>query len=482
MYSGGPGRERVCRMSLAAPTPPARDQIAARGLRISVADGCTYSLMIGVSESFLGPMAVELGHGDTALALLLTVPMLAGSLVQLLSGPLTALLGARKRLVVIGAALQAVSVLGLYFIAAHGIRALWPLLLADTLYFMCAMIVGPPWGSWMAALTEGRKRERYFAQRSAYQQVALLFAYVAAGFFLHGAPAQEKLEAFALLHLWGFAFRVASTGLLAWQPDLEDAVRGVRQSFAAVRTAAKTADFRVPAYMAALMLGAHLAVPFFTPYMLRELRFDYATYAGLTAIAIVTKALAFPFLHPISERFGMRRLLFWSGCGVVVLPSLWGIFDAPASLAVIQAVSGVAWAGVEYASYQLLLGGARDDCRVEFLSLASTMTSSAQLMGGLSGGLLRTDLGLSYTSLFHLSTLGRAIALAWILGDLPRKLARGLPQLFLRVISVRPGVGAVARPIVDASVPPPPPTAGADKTEDATAAQKRKREEAPPAA
>ena len=39
--------------------------------------------------------------------------------------------------------------LGLYFIAAHGVRALLPLLLVDTLYFVCAMIVGPPWGSWM---------------------------------------------------------------------------------------------------------------------------------------------------------------------------------------------------------------------------------------------------------------------------------------------------------------------------------------------
>ena len=76
-----------------------------------------YSLMVGVSESYFGAMAVELGHRDTALALLLTVPMLFGSTLQLLAGPLTALLGARKRLVVIGATLQTLSMLGMYFIA-----------------------------------------------------------------------------------------------------------------------------------------------------------------------------------------------------------------------------------------------------------------------------------------------------------------------------------------------------------------------------
>lgn len=443
-------------------TPVEREQRATRGLRISIIDGCMYCLMVGVSESFLGPMAVELGHRDTALALLLTVPVLAGSAAQLLAGPLTALLGARKRLVVVGAALQAVSVLGLYFIAEHGIRALLPLLLVDALYYVCAMIVGPPWGSWMAALTEGRQRERYFAQRSAVIQVALLFAYVAGGFLLHTASAEDKLQSFAVLHLFGFAFRVVSTGMLAAQPDVETEVRGVRQSIVAIRTAAQTADFRVPTYLAALMLGAHIAVPFFTPYMLRELEFDYATYVGLTATAIVSKALAFPLLHQLSQRVGMRKVLLWSGWGVVVLPSLWGIFDTPLSLAVIQMVSGVAWAGIEFASYQLLLGGARDDCRVEFLSLASTMTSSAQLVGGLTGGYLRTEMGMPYKTLFLASTAGRAIALAWMLGELPARLRRELPRLFLRVISVRAGLGLVSRPFLGDPKPAPEPTQRAE--------------------
>jgi MFS family permease len=437
--------------------PVERELRAQRGLRISIIDGCFYSLMVGVSEAYLGPMAVELGHRDTALAVLLTVPMLAGSAGQLLAGPLTALLGARKRLVVVGAALQAISVLGLYFIATHEIRSLFSLLAVDTLYYICAMMVGPPWGSWMAELTEGRERERYFARRSALIQVALLLAYVTAGYTLHEADAATKLQAFAVLHLWGFGFRVISSGMLASQPDIETSVRSVRQSVAAVRTAANTADFRVPTYMAALMLGAHLAVPFFTPYMLRELHFDYATYAGLTAIPIMVKALVFPLMHPLTQRFGMRKVLLWCGSGVVVLPSLWGVFDAPSDLAMIQALSGVAWAGIEFASFQLLLASAREDCRVEFLSIASTMTSSAQLVGGLTGGFLRTQLEMPYKTLFLASTGGRALALAWMLGELPLRLARELPRLFMRVISVRPALGTVARPIVSDLPPPPEP-------------------------
>jgi MFS family permease len=454
-----------------------------RALRISNIDGCFYSLMVGVSESYLGPMAVELGHRDTALAVLLTVPMLAGSAGQLLAGPLTALLGARKRVVVAFAVLQAISVLGLYFIASQRITSLWPLLAVDTLYYVCAMMVGPPWGSWMADLTENRGRERYFARRSALIQLALLGAYVTAGFTLHHADADSgsKLQTFAVLHLWGFAFRAISSGMLAAQPDVETEVRSVRQSALAVRTAALSGDFRVPTYMAALMLGAHLAVPFFTPYMLRELHFDYATYAGLTAIPILVKALVFPLMHPLTQRFGMRKVLLWSGSGVVVLPSLWGVFDTEASLAVIQMVSGVAWAGIEFASFQLLLASAREDCRVEFLSIASTMTSTAQLVGGMTGGLLRTRFDMPYKTLFLASTGGRALALAWMLGELPVRLARELPRLFMRVISVRPALGTVARPIVSDRPPRPGPEESAAVELELPEKEERERHK-PPAA
>ena len=89
---------------------------------------------------------------------------------------------------------------------------------------------------------------------------------------------------------------------------------------------------------------------------------------------------------------------------------------------------------------QYPVSGARPDCRVEFLSLASTMSSSAQFVGGLGGGYLRGALRWSYGSLFVLSTVGRLLALSWMLFELPGKVCRELPRLFLRVISVRSGL------------------------------------------
>jgi MFS family permease len=437
--------------------PLERERRVERALRMSNWDGCLYALMLGVSESYFGAMAVELGHRDTALAFLLTVPMLFGSVAQLLAGPLTALLGARKRLVVAGASLQTLTMLGMYVIASQQVRGLAPLLAMECLYYLCAMIVGPPWGSWMATLTEGRNRERYFAHRAAFVQVGLLFAFGAAGAWLQaaGPDSGAKLHAFAVLHLWAVGFRAASTYMLALQPDVESRVATVRASITAIRTASETADFRVAAYLSALMLGTHVAVPFFTPYMLRDLHMDYGTFAALTAIPIIAKALFLPSLHTIAERFGMRAVLMWSGLTVAVLPAFWVAFDRDMiELGIVQALSGLGWAGLEFTSYQLLLASARPDCRVEFLSLASTMSSSGQFVGGLTGGYLRTTVGWSYTALFTLSSAGRALALIWMLSELPARVCRELPRLFLRVISVRPGLGTLQRPIVS-DLPPP---------------------------
>jgi hypothetical protein len=311
----------------------------------------------------------------------------------------------------------------------------------------------------MASLTEGRQRERYFARRSGWLQIWLLCSFVSAGFALQlaGADSAARLRTFAILHLCGVAFRLLSASMIALQPDLAEERRNVQQSVAAVGSALRTAEFGVAAYLALLMFGTHIAVPFFTPFLLRDLQLDYATYASLTAVPIVVKALLFPLLHPFTQRHGMRTLLTWSGAGVVALPALWALFDNVPGLVLAQLLSGLAWGGLEFASFQLLLSSARSDCRVEFLSIASTLSSTTQLLGGLGAGMLLTHFGWTYASLFVLSSLGRGLALLWIVGALPQRMREEMPRLFLRVISLRPDSGILQRPIVhDTPIPKAP--------------------------
>src|SRR5688572_20110365 len=151
--------------------------VVRRSLRISIIEGCLHAVMVGVSESYLGALAVQLGHKDLALALLVTLPLLVGSIAQLSASALVRALGTRKRAVLLLASVQAAVHLGLVVIAVFEVNSFLALLAVKSLYWASGMAIGPAWNAWMGSLTKDIDRSRYFALRSGMVQIALLIAY-----------------------------------------------------------------------------------------------------------------------------------------------------------------------------------------------------------------------------------------------------------------------------------------------------------------
>jgi hypothetical protein len=382
-------------------------------LKVSMLEGALHALMVGVAESYLGAFAVELGHGARELALLSTLPLLAGASVQLCSPLLCALLGSRKRLAVMGALGQTLSLAALLLIASEQSASLIALLAAQLGFWISGGAMAPAWNAWMANLTLHTHRPRYFARRSAINQLALLLAFGTAGYALHHAGV-HVLRCFVLLFGVAFLARLASVGALVAQVDLEPP-RELHVSDARIAPRARSAwlgsDFQVAAYLGALAFGTHLAAPFFTPYMLRELNLDYKSFAVLSATSILAKALTFPACHPLAERIGLERLLRWAGLGVALTPLLWACTANFGVLLFAHWVGGMVWAAVEYSSYQLLLDSAPKDLIAEFFSIANCMTGLAQVTGAFCGGLLLSRHVTSYPALFVLSASCRTLPL-----------------------------------------------------------------------
>lgn len=374
--------------------------------------------MVGVAESYLGAFAVELGHGPRRLALLSTLPLLAGAVIQLLSPVLCALLGSRKRLVVAGALGQTASLAALFAIAVSGSSSVPALLLAQVAFWISGGAMAPAWNAWMASLTVHTERPRYFARRSGINQLALLLAFGGAGCALHHAGA-SVLRCFIILFAVAFVARLASVGALLAQADIQPP-RRLRLSEAHVAPRARQAwqqgDFQVATYLCALAFGTHLAAPFFTPYMLRELSLDYKSFAALSASAILAKAVAFSCCHRVAARVGLERMLTWAGAGVALTPFVWACSSELGILIFAHVLGGMVWAAVEYTSYQLLLDHAPADLTAEFFSLSNCMTGLAQVTGALCGGLLLSRGVASYHELFSVSALARALPLALLLG------------------------------------------------------------------
>jgi MFS family permease len=428
-----------------SPRLPFSAEERARSLRLSVVDGLLHAVMVGASESYLGALAVELGHSDQSLALLATAPLLAGALAQLVSEPLARAFGARRRFVALFAALQACAHLSFIAIALTDEQRLWPLLLAKVSFWITGSAIAPAWGAWMGSLTEGLDRQRYFAWRSSAVSLALLCSFALAGALLSRAGA-FRLSTFAALFTAALVARLLSALALSRKGDPDEACPAPREPlWPTLRLAALGSRWRIATYIAALMVAAHLSVPFFTPYMLKELRLDYLSFAALISMSILTKALTFPLLHRLAARVGLRVTLGLGGLGVSLVPVLWGIFVTFEQLLVVQALSGVAWGALELASFQLLLKSSRPWLRAAFLSLASCLTSAAQIAGALFGSWLLEIVGLSYTEAFVLSGIARALPLVLLVSGAAKAFAGGSERLVSRVESVRPAGGVVRR-------------------------------------
>lgn len=430
-----------------SPQDPA---IVERSLRLSILDGLFYAVMVGVCESYLGAFAVALGHGSTAIALLVTLPLLFGAISQLYAPVLVARLGNRKRLIVASVLVQAlIAMPALLVIALRADTSFAMLLLAKTLFWTSGSIAGAVWNAWMEALTRGVDRARYFALRSMGVQLVLLVAFVGAGVYLRWRSNDgQQLLAFAALFALAIVARLCSAGALALKLDIESRSSEL-SPLARLAAARREGPFRVPVFLGVFMLGAQISIPFFTPYMLNVLKLDLLEFSVVTAASILAKALFFPLCAGAALLIGMRGLLTSSVIVISAVPMAWTLVDGLPGLLALQIVSGAVWAGWEYASLQLLMRYAPRALGTEYFALAAALSGVLQLVGSLLGSgllLLTQD---DYHAAFALSTAGRTGALLLLLPWLSSLTDRGAwPPLFTRIMTVRPTQGAVHRPIL----------------------------------
>lgn len=421
-----------------------------RGLGRSVVDGALHAVMLGATESYLGALAVELGHRDVALSVLTTLPLAIGAFSQLLSPTLVRWLGGEKRAVVAGVVVQALTHAAFCAIALTGTTSLGVLLAAKIVYWVSAASHAPAWSSWMIRLVPERLRGRFFARRMWVYHAALLVTFVVAGYVLRGAAARGAvLVGFGVLHVASLAARLAGAAVVGTQPSFGEPPPRARPP---LRDVLKRGRWRVAIFVALVLCGAQLAMPFFTPFMLEELELDLAQFALLSAVAIGAKGASFPLMRRLAQRVGPRRVLWACGAGIAIVPTFWmGAHDV--RLIVLgQLLSGAAWAGYELTSLQLLMSDAPEEAPVEFYALANALSGATQVLGAVAGGWLLQTGAFDYDAIFLGSAVARGAALlSLVVVRVPR---RHVAVMIARVRTVRPSAGGMVGALVSRWRPP----------------------------
>lgn len=439
-------------------TPPPAAQprrSARRDLRLITVDGLFYCLMVGCGEAYFGAFAIAMGMHEILAGLIASVPLVIGGTLQLITPTMVKRLGSLRRWVVLCATIQACSFLPLALGAFRGSMPAWLIYIAVSLYWTVNYAQGPAWNTWVATLVPSRIRARYFAQRTRVIQLGTVVGLIGAGTALNltkaSPDATKAISVFAVIFLAAFACRLIASRCLAAQTEPEPLPRefrkvSPRQLLSRWRTGN---DARLLGYMLLVQVAVQTAGPFFTPFMLIRLELDYATYTILIASSFLARMAVLPLLGRITQRRGPRTVLLLAGFGLIPASSLWAVSDNIVFLLAIQCFSGAVWAAYELATFLLLFDTIPANERTSVLSMFNFANTLAIVTGSLLGATILSLLGEgipAYHTLFVISSCLRVLTIPLLLLIHVRTKRR--TPIELQPMSVRPGVGAIDRPVI----------------------------------
>jgi MFS family permease len=395
-----------------------------------LADGASYSVMVGIGENYLPAFALALGMGEVVSGLIACVPLLAGALLQLVSPYGVRKVGSYRRWVSLCAAAQATAFLPLVAAACLRHVPVAVLFLIAGMYWGAGMSAGPAWSAWATSIVPARVRSRFFACRTRVSQAGVLVGFVGGGISLqYGASLGRPLDAFAVVFAVAAACRYVSSRLLAVHSEpVSPGDAGARGQIVGPREIISRLkhqrEGRLLWYLWMMYGAAQIAGPYFTPFILGHLRYNYGTYMLILATSILAKTLAMPFWGRVAHRFGARRLMTVGGVLMVPLPLFWLFSASVPYLLCIQVFAGFAWAAYELAIILMSFDCIPASHRTSMLTAYNLGYALVSVGGSLAGGLLLSLGGETYGAylvVFAVSAAGRVLTLP-LLRRLPDKI------------------------------------------------------------
>jgi len=353
--------------------------------------------MVGIGESFIPAFVLELGLGPVAAGLVITVPVLIGSVTQLFAQRVLNHVNSYVKFVAWGALFQALIYLPLAAIALfhasfpENIRS-GPLLGVAifglvTMYWVIGLSGSPAWMSMTGKLVPDRIRSKYFATRLRWLQAATLFGLLAHGGVLHVFEGEDRRNGFAIVFVIACIARVFSAWHLFKYTEPTD---GPRLAYA--------------------YFAAQIAQPFLNPFMLENLQLTAIQYSCMLAAWFFGKGLALPAVGRFAAKHGSFRTLVIGAIGLIPAVLMWFLTRDFTALLFLQFISGVIWGVFDLSVFLHSYDCTTPRDRVMVLSCLGALNESTKTTGSLIGGRILDTSG-DYTWVFIASAAARALAI-----------------------------------------------------------------------
>ena len=402
-------------------------------MRYSVADGSAFAAMTGLTQNYITPYALALNANTTQIGLLTSLPNFAMALCQLAAPWLCETVGGRRKLILPAVFLHALMWIPILLIPylIHESPIPW-LIGFMTLNTILGSVANPAWGSMMADLVPSYIRGRYFAYRNRICSfITLVFS------FIGGAILQffteDVFTGFSILFGGAAICRFISLYYL-WRMH-EPATISVTDKNGGYLTILKglfTSNIgRFITLVTLINFTVMIASPFFSVYMLEDLKFSYLGYMINTSCVTIAALLTNTFWGRRTDRGGNLKAIQITSFLMPLVSLNWLFSTNYYYLIYAQLFSGFIWTGFNLATTNYLYDATPPESRTHYIAFFNAINGIAICLGSLLGGYIAPHLpcllGYSMKTLFLISGVGRGIAALILLWGI--KEVRRVPQM-----------------------------------------------------
>ncbi|MGB9708092.1 MAG: MFS transporter [Candidatus Pacearchaeota archaeon] len=368
---------------------------------ISVREGSAYSVSEGSGMRYITPFALKLGATNAHIGFLTSLPSLLGNFSQLFVPKLMEKTS-RKKIVVLGALLQAIMwllviVIGALYFIFNVNSTITPalLIIIYTLLVLFGAILVPAWNSWMKDIVT-ENSGKYFGNRNRIVGFVALVSMLFGSFILDYFSQTKIFIGFAILFTIAFVARLVSAFLLSkkYEPKLTYE-KGYYFSFwQFVRYIPKSNFGKFTVLVALMQLATAIASPFFAVYMLKDLGFSYLQWILVTIASSLVSLLFMPLWGKFADHYGNIKATKITSFLVALVPLLWffSIFISKefllSYLIIIEAFSGMVWAGFNLSSSNFIYDAVTRQRIALCVAYSNIMNGIGVFMGATSGGFL----------------------------------------------------------------------------------------------
>jgi MFS family permease len=417
-------------------------------------DACYTSLNIGMGESYFAAFMIALGISDVNAGLGTIVPQFIGVIFQLFSIRSFFTQYSLKKRLIIFLSLQSLAMIPLVAAGIFKINSALFIILILGIYWASLLSLNPPWNRLIGHTVPIKFRLKFFAIRNQFSQFSVFIGLIGSGVALYFAKeSNSELPVYVAIFSCGLILKCMSIYEIknnhidyTLAPGSEQRVR-FRNFIKGIR---KNEQGKLINFLFFFYVTVYFSAPYFNPYMLTKLNFNYIEYMAVTSISYFGRLFTLKILQNRAKSRHINKILMLASLGICTSPLLWAISQKYWWIVLIEFLSGCSWAGFELSTILLYYQKIDDRERTSVLTYITFFNTTGMVCGSLLGALFMKILPIgydSYLALFAFSSLIRAIIVIFaplinFRGEIPKLIS------FNRAMLVRPPFSAFTRPFI----------------------------------